>query len=176
MSEYLFINKSKSQSENLLSSIRENEFWQDESLFNNLEQAFSVSSSIDDLAKKEKERSENKYHIASLVERIDKYKDSHKKIEQNNKNANEVFEVLKEKNDIWTDKIKELNQEINNKQTQKLELENPINVSQIFINNVDSNGINLLFMHLYNKIQHQQFLLQAQSYNFYMNQMKSNIN
>ena len=176
MSEYLFINKSKSYSENLLNCIRENEFWQDETLFNNLEQTFSVSSSIEDLSKKEKERSESKNHIASLEARINKYKDSHRLIEQNTKSANQVFEMLKEKNDFLTDKTKELTQEISNKQIQKLELENPVNVSQIFINNVDNNGINLLFMHLYNKMQHQQFLLQAQTYNYYMNQMKGNTN
>lgn len=176
MSEYLFINKSKSQSENLLNSIRENEFWQDESLFINLEQAFAVSSSIEDLAKIEKDKNISKEHIASLEAKIDKYKESHRIIEHKTKNSHLILESLKEQKSALTDKIKELTEEVNSKLNQKQELENPISVSQIFINNLDSNGVNLLFMHLYNKIQHQQFLFQAQNFSFYMNQMKSNIN
>ncbi len=62
------------------------------------------------------------------------------------------------------------------KSIQKINLENPVSVSQIFINKLDSNGLNYLFLQLYNKVQQQQFIFQAQSMNYFFNQMNKKEN
>lgn len=176
MSEYFYHSSSNTVSENILQNIREIEFWQDECLSSILEDKFSDNNKVKDLKGAKLENELLKKKLITTHEKINKFKKEHNEIQQKREDKLNELNSLQELMTSLEERNREIQEDVNSKSIQKLNLENPISVSQVFINNLDSNGLNYLFMQLYNKVQQQQFLFQAQSMNYFLNQMNKKEN
>jgi len=178
MSEYLY--KSQSNKKSLHNTmIKDIESWQDDVLFSKLEEYFSKTTKIEDLNKIESEKEEMKSKITSIQMKIDNLKRS--QLEKEEKIESTRFDLEEEKGLklVLENRLNEVRKEIKEKHERKANLENPLFVSQLFIEKLDANGLNYLFMQLYNKVQQQQYYLQAQSYNLLMSNygyMNSSVN
>jgi chromosome segregation ATPase len=172
MSEYLFkttSNQNPNPKSFNNSIIKEIESWQDDVLFSKLEEHFSKTSKIEDLNKIESEKKIMIEVIETIQMKIDTLKSS--QVEKQEKIENLKFN-LEEARTIkmgLVNKMNDLQTEIKEKHEKKNNLENPLAVSEVFIEKLDVNGLNYLFMQLYNKVQQQQYYLHAQSYNILLN-------
>ena len=166
----------REKKDNIIQNIREIEFWQDECLSSILEDKFSDNNKVKDLKGAKLENELLKKKLTTTQDKINKFKKEHNEIQQ--KREDKVIELnsLQELMTTLEERNRELQEDVNSKYIQKLNLENPISVSQVFINKLDSNGLNYLFMQLYNKVQQQQFMFQAQSMNYFLNQINKKEN
>lgn len=182
MSEYLFkttSNQNANPKSFNNSIIKEIESWQDDVLFSKLEEHFSKTSKIEDLNKIETEKKIMIDIIESIQMKIDTLKSSQVEKEEKIENLKFNLEEAKTIKMGLVNKMNDLETEIKEKHEKKSNLENPLAVSEVFIEKLDVNGLNYLFMQLYNKVQQQQYYLHAQSYNILMSNygyMNNNIN
>lgn len=176
MSEYFYHSSSNTKANNIMQNIREIEFWQDECLSSILEDKFSDNNKVKDLKGAKLENELLKKKLTTSQENINKLQKEHNEIQQKQEDKLIELSSLQELMTTLEERNRELQEEVNSKYIQKLNLENPISVSQVFINKLDSNGLNYLFMQLYNKVQQQQFMFQAQSMNYFLNQINKKEN
>lgn len=172
MSEYLFkttSNQNLNPKSVNNSIIKEIESWQDDVLFSKLEEHFSKTSKIEDLNKIESEKKIMIEVIETIQMKIDTLKSSQVEKEEKIENLKFNLEEARTIKMGLVNKMNDLQTEIKEKHEKKNNLENPLAVSEVFIEKLDVNGLNYLFMQLYNKVQQQQYYLHAQSYNILLN-------
>jgi chromosome segregation ATPase len=183
MSEYhysnsKYSNKDKSQIEEILNEIRDVEFWQDENLKNILETKFSQESLSYELESLNKEINDIKADIEDKDKRIIQLSELNKLKELEYEEQSKILDITTTTENDLIAKIAQLKQEYELKQAMKANLANPKVVADLLFNSLDLQGLNAIFIQLYNIMaQHQQMYMNTVGYMMQQNsQMSSNPN
>lgn len=180
MSEICFSSKTHKKSnnaiENFIQEVHDVEFWQDECLKSILEKKFNQRSIQEDIDNINKEVSEIKKEKQHKEHRIKQILENCSKRESELEERNNKLEECRSKEEELKNKVEMLKEELNKKKVLKSNLNLPNFVADLFINNMDFQGLSTLFMQLYNMTIQQQMYNHSMSYMMHMNQMTNNQN